>query len=427
MSSSAETAMSSPAKVANTVDILQVIFSHISDGKDLTSLLRTSPLFFGLIAPKLYRSLPISSVLDTLSGAEAGGRGGPYGKNKLLELVQTVVVERVPLPDDDYPAWADWYDLDPLPAVETVIIHPADRHTRQEGGPDRTLPYTALIQRLCPTATRLHISTPWLTPGATSVKSLPPLDCLETLVVKANAGEIDDLKYLVEKLYFDLCKERQVELPDCRNIKAVHILLWGDLVYPEAKLQISDWDKDRVDDLAITKLTLSTNAKLEDMLFHNLCEIAEQLGTRLTIDELWLYNADTVLERLSEWTMSRKADVMKARVEWAFGEEMKTFWQTVGREFGEEMKTSAEVLGMPEEAAEGKVFWQTGVEFYEAFGDLLVRDETEEWYHSAVLAPSPNLVSLRARLAAKTKFPADSFVGLTEREAEWTLANFSSN
>ncbi|TYJ52985.1 hypothetical protein B9479_006407 [Cryptococcus floricola] len=391
--------MSFSSQVAHTRDILHIIFSHISDGKDLTSLLRTSPLFFGLIAQKLYRSLPISNVLNPLSGAKAGGRGGPYGKNKLLELVQTVVVERAPLPVDDF--WANWDKLPPLPAVETVIIHPADRNARQEGGQDVTLPNNALIQWLCPTATRLHISTPCVTPGAKGVQSIPSLPCVETLVVKANAGQINELKYVVEKLYHSFWNHGQKEHPYCLNITAVHILLWGDLVNPP-RLQSSDRDQDRVDDLAMMKLTLITNAHLQNTLFHDLCEIAERLGTRICIDNLrlWLYNADTVLERMSVWSKRRKVDDMKARVERVFGE----------------------VFGMPEEEAEGKVFWQTGLEFYEAFGDLSARDETEEWYHSAVLAPSPNLVSLRARLAAKTMFPAHTFVGLTEREAEWTLA-----
>ncbi|TYJ52980.1 hypothetical protein B9479_006402 [Cryptococcus floricola] len=392
--------MSFSSQVAHTRDILHIIFSHISDGKDLTSLLRTSPLFLGLIAPKLYRSLPISNVLNPLSGAEAGGRGGPYGKNKLLELVQTVVVERAPLPDDDL--WANWDKLPSLPAVETVIIHPANRYARQQGGPDRTLPDNALIERLCPTATRLHISTPWSTPGARDVEYIPCLPCVETLVVKANAGEIDELHWVVGKLHHRFWNQGQKEHPYRLNIKAVHILLWGDLVNPP-RLQSSDRDQDRVDDLAMMKLIVSTDANnLQDTLFYDLCEIAERLGGRDNL-RLWLYNADTVLERLSKWTKRRKkTDVMKAKVE---------------REFGKAMKTSAE----------GKVFWQTGVEFYEAFGDVSARDETEEWYHSAVLTPSPNLVSLRARLAAKTKFPADSFVGLTEREAEWMLAKLSSN
>ncbi|TYJ52988.1 hypothetical protein B9479_006410 [Cryptococcus floricola] len=346
--------MSFSSRVAHTRDILHIVFSHISDGKDLTSLLRTSPLFFGLIAQKLYRSLPISNVLNPLSG--------------------TVVVERAPLPDDDL--WANWDKLPSLPAVEIVIIHPADRNARQEGGPDRTLPNNALIQRLCRTATRLHLSTPCVTPGAKGIQSIPSLPCVETLVVKANAGEIHELKYAVEKLYWN---HSQKEHPPCLNIKAVHILLWGDLKYPVAKLQSSDWDKARVDDLAMRKLILSTNAQLQDILFPNLCEIAKQLGSLYSIDELCLYNADAVLERLSKWTKRRKADDMKAMVERAFGEAMKT-------------------------SAEGKVFWQTGLGFYEAFGDVSARDKTEEWYHLAVLTPSPNLVSLRARLAAKTKF-----------------------
>ncbi|ODO08310.1 hypothetical protein L198_00033 [Cryptococcus wingfieldii CBS 7118] len=399
--------MSSAFRVTHTTDILHIIFSHIPDNKDLASLLRTSPLFFGLIAQKLYRSLPISNVLNPFSGVDAGGRGGPYGKTKLLELVQTVVVERVPLPID-HPVWANWYKLPPLPAVETVIIHPADRNARQEGGQDTTLPNNALIERLCPTATRLHLSTPCFTAGARGVQSMPSLPCVKTLVVKANAGEIMELKYVVGKLNYGLWNHGQKERPPCLNIKAVHILLWGELVYPDAKLQSSDWDKDRVDKLAIMGLSLSTKVKLRDKIFHNLCEIAERLGTRFSIDELWLYNVGTVLERLSKWSTSRKVDDMKAEVE---------------RAFEGEMKTSAEYLGMPEEAAEAQVFWRTGLEFYEAFGDVSARDETEEWYHSAVLAPSPNLVSLRARLAAKTKFPADTFVGLTEREANgrWQL------
>ncbi|TYJ52984.1 hypothetical protein B9479_006406 [Cryptococcus floricola] len=348
--------MSSPSRVAHTTDILHVIFSHISDGKDLTSLLRTSPLFF----------------------------------------------ERAPRqPVDDH--WANWDKLPSLPAVETVIIHPADRNARKQGGPDWTLPDNALIEWLCPTATRLHISTPCVTPGATVGDPMPDLPDVETLVVKANAGEIEELHHVVGKLYF-CWNDGHVERPDCSNIKAVHILLWGDLVYPEAKLQSSDWGKDCVDELAITELTLETNAKLKSNLFYDLCEIAERLGTRDNL-RLSLYNADTVLERLSKWTKCRKVDDMKTWVERAFGE----------------------VFGMPEEGAECQVFWQTGLEFYEAFGDVSARDETEEWYHSAVLTPSPNLVSLRARLAAKTKFAADTFVGLTEREAERTLANLSSN
>ncbi|TYJ52192.1 hypothetical protein B9479_007207 [Cryptococcus floricola] len=384
--------MSSPSRVAHTTDILHVIFSHISDGKDLTSLLRTSPLFFDLIAQRLYRSLPISNLLNPLSVVCSGGRGRPYGKNNLLDLVQTVVVERAPLPFGQSP-WGNGFILRPLPAVETVIIHPADRNARQEGGEDTTLPNSALIELLCPTATRLHISTPWFPPGARCGRSMPSLPDLETLVVKANAREITELNYVVELLCLG---ENGEQPPWYYVINAVHILLWGDLVYPEATLQRFDWGKDCVDQLAMRELILSTNAHLQELLFHNLCEIAKQLGTLFSIDELWLYNADTMLERLSKWTKGLKVDDMKARVERAFGEERKTFWQT-------------------------------GLEFYEAFGDLSARDETEEWYHSAVLAPSPNLVSLRARLAAKTKFPADSFVALTEREAEQMLAKFSSN
>ncbi|ODN72736.1 hypothetical protein L202_08174 [Cryptococcus amylolentus CBS 6039] len=341
--------MSSASRVAHTTDILYIIFSHLSAGNDLTSLLRTSPLFFG----------------------------GPYGKTELLELVQTVVVERAPLPVN-HPVWAEGYEPPPpFPAVETVIIHPADRNARQHGGIDETLPDNALIERLCPTATRLHVSTLWLTPGARGGRSMPSLPCVETLVLKANVGEFTQLRYPVGGVWGI---GRNVR-PPCLNIKAVHILLWGDLVYPEEKFRSSIWDKDCVEERAIRWLSLLTNAILKDKRFHDLCKICEELGMRGSIDELWLYNADTMLERLK-------------------------------------------VLGMPEEAAETQVFWRTGLEFYEAFGDMLVRDETEEWYHSAVLAPSSELVSLRARLAAKTKYPADTFVGLTEREAEWTLSTF---
>ncbi|ODN72695.1 hypothetical protein L202_08134 [Cryptococcus amylolentus CBS 6039] len=382
--------MSSASEVAHTTDILHIIFSHLSADNDLTSLLRTSPLFFSLIA---------QNSIDRYQYRTS---------TKLLELVQTVVVERAPLPVD-HPVWANWYKLPPLPAVETVIIYPAERNTRQKSGKNTTLPDEALIERLCPTATRLNLSTPCFTAGAKGVQSLPSLPCVETLVLKVNAEEIMELKYFVRKLNYGLWKHGQKERPLCLNIKAVHLLLWGELVYPEAKFLISDWDKDCVDELAIVELTFSTNVKLRDKIFHNLCEIAERLGTRFSIDELWLYNADTLLERLSRWTKFRKVDNMKAKVE---------------REFVEEMKLSAKYLGMPEEAAEAQVFWRTGQEFYEAFGDVSARDETEEWYHTAVLTPSPNLVSLRDRLAAKTKFPADTFVGLTEREAEWTLATF---
>ncbi|ODN72689.1 hypothetical protein L202_08128 [Cryptococcus amylolentus CBS 6039] len=399
--------MSSASKVAHTLDILHDIFSHLSAGNDLTSLLRTSRLFFGLIAQKLHRSLPISNVLNPFSGVNAGGGGGPYGKTKLLELVQTVVVERAPLPVD-HSVWADWYKLPPLPAVETVIDQAANRNALQKVVRDTNLPNNALIERLCPAATRLHLSTPCLAAGAVFGQYIPSMPCVETLVVKANVGEIGQLRCVIGGDWNLGQKAR----PPCRNIKAVHILLWGDLVYPEAKFQSSDRDKDCVDELAIMELPLSTTAKLEDKIFHNLCEIVGRLGTRFSVDELWLYNADTVLERLSEWSKSRKVDDMKAMME---------------KGFEKEKKMSAAVLGMPEEAGEAQVFWQTGQLFYEAFGDISARDETEEWYHLAVLAPSPKLVSLRARLAAKTTFPADAFVGLSEREAEWTLATFKSN
>ncbi|ODN97943.1 hypothetical protein I350_07580 [Cryptococcus amylolentus CBS 6273] len=332
--------MSSASRVAHTTDILYIIFSHLSAGNDLTSLLRTSPLFFG----------------------------GPYGKTELLELVQTVVVERAPLPVN-HPVWAEGYEPPPpppFPAVETVIIHPADRNARQHGGIDETLPDNALIERLCPTATRLHVSTLWLTPGARGGRSMPSLPCVETLVLKANVGEFTQLRYPVGGVWGI---GRNVR-PPCLNIKALYL------------------GQGFVEERAIRWLSLLTNAILKDKRFHDLCKICEELGMRGSIDELWLYNADTMLERLRD------------------------------------DKLSAEVLGMPEEAAETQVFWRTGLEFYEAFGDMLVRDETEEWYHSAVLAPSSELVSLRARLAAKTKYPADTFVGLTEREAEWTLSTF---
>ncbi|ODO08307.1 hypothetical protein L198_00030 [Cryptococcus wingfieldii CBS 7118] len=393
--------MPSASQVARTTDILHIIFSHISAGNDLTSLLRTSPLFFGLIAPKLYRSLPISNVLNSFLGVNAGGRGGPYGKTKLLELVQTVVVERA-RPPVDHPVWADWYEYPALLAVKTVIIHPADRITRQEGGQDTTLPNNAVIERLCPTATRLHLSIPCYnyTAGADCIQSMPSLPCVETLVVKANAGKIMKLEHVVGKLNYRVWKYGQTKRPPCPNIKAVHILLWGDFLYPEEELQRSYFDLDWPD--------LSMKVTLKDKIFHNLCGIAVRLGTRFSIDELCLYNADTVLERLSKLTKSRKVDDMKAEVE---------------REFKEEMKTSAEVLCMPEEAAKAQVYWRTGQEFYEAFGDMSARDEKEEWYHWA-FAPSPNLVSVRAGLAAKTDFPADAFVGLTEGEAEWMLAVF---
>ncbi|ODO08346.1 hypothetical protein L198_00071 [Cryptococcus wingfieldii CBS 7118] len=332
--------MSSASKVAHTKDILHIIFSHLSDNKDLPSLLRTSPLFFGLIAQKLYRSLPISNVLNPLLGVDAGGRGGPYGKTKLLELVQTVIVERAPLPVG-HSVWANWYKrIPPLPAVETVIIHPADKTARQQGGADKTLPNDALIERLCRDASRLHLSTPFYTARAKGFQSMPSLPCVKTLVVMAHAGEFTEVKYVVGKLTYGPWNHGRKEYPPCLNIKAVHILLWGDLVNPGAGFL---W------------LTGSTNELLGNKILHDLCEIVENFGTRFSINELWLYNADTILERLSEWTKSRKVDDIKAKVE---------------IKFAEEMKTSAEVWGMPEEAAKAQVFWRTGHEFLEAFCDM---------------------------------------------------------
>ncbi|ODN97902.1 hypothetical protein I350_07537 [Cryptococcus amylolentus CBS 6273] len=378
--------MSPASRVAHTTDILHSIFSHISAGNDLASLLRTSPLFFGLIARKLYRSLPISNVLNPFSGVNAGGRGGPYGKAKLARTAARRSV------------WEDWYEYPPLLTAETVIIHPADRKARQESGYDLTLPYKALIRHLCSDATRLHLSTPYITAGAKGIETLatmPSLPCVETLVMKANAGEIGQLTYVVGDFHYTWDCSHEAH-PPCFNIEAVHILLWGDLVYPEEELESPAWDEDRLHRLAV-----ATNANLESKIFHKLCELALRLGARFNTKKLWLYNADRALERLS-WKRgkSAKVDTFKARVE-------KRFLAGFG--------------------AGSQVFWRTGREFYEAFGDLSARDKTEEWYHTAVLAPSAKLVSLRDRLAAKTKFPADTFVGLTEQDAERALETFKSN
>ncbi|TYJ52982.1 hypothetical protein B9479_006404 [Cryptococcus floricola] len=395
--------VSAASQVATTIDILDIIFSHLSARNDLVSLLRTSSLFFRLVDRKLYQSISISNKRNPFFGIPcgkmSGGQGGFYGKARLLEFVRTVVVERASVPIEGS-VWKRWRMLPPLPLVDTVIMQPADSNTRQDGGSDRSLPKKALVEWLCPNATHLYLSAPWLTPGASGAHPIPSFPKVKTLVIKSTATDIGDFRYVVGRQW------GKTEWP---NVTMVHLYIWGDLVSPRKHLRSYGWpNKAEIDWSEILEIGNGTYKGLVAIDHYDLKDLMRRIGTLPSISALRLYNVEEMLDRLKSWKMTRRSfKTSKGGMERALG-------SSEGWEESEESKESAEV----------DISWRPAQEFYQTLGGVLDQSEDERWYRSTVVDPSPRLVSLRAQLAVNTAYPVSNFIGLTEAETEYALAAY---
>ncbi|ODO08312.1 hypothetical protein L198_00035 [Cryptococcus wingfieldii CBS 7118] len=391
--------MSAAAQVATTPDILDQILSHPFGNRDLTSFLRVSPLFFHMAGRKLYSTLPISNALNTvsLSGSSGGSSGsGSYGREQLLPYVRTVLVERAPIPKR--PIWAGWEELPPLPFVENVIIQPADASARQQGGQDTSLPSNALIERLCPSATRLHLATRRYIRGAKSMQPIPSLPNVNTLVLKVRAPDIHSVRRVLG--------DSDESSPPCPNIRQVHLLLWGDVVYPSKAFRRIPWpSKTGVSRRALMDLTEASYGPLTSRPHADLCAAVKHLGDREHVKVLHLYNVESVLKRDVEW-----ADSM------GYGDQ-RTVEDTL-REMKEAFCRETEGAGDGDEVS--VVSFNPATTFYDTFG-LYGGDKQEAWYTSAVIKPSARLTALRQQLADRTGEPADHFLGLKEHDVQTVL------
>ncbi|ODO08296.1 hypothetical protein L198_00019 [Cryptococcus wingfieldii CBS 7118] len=403
--------MSSSAEVAHTVDILLVIFSYLTPRKHLVPLLRTSPLFFRLVAPKLYNPLPISNACNPLAGVSLSGEDqGPYSKARLLNSAPAVVVERAKGPNGRS-VWTNFDRHPSLPSVEIVIMQSL-LWEEQTSGIDKAEPTrlsNSIIEHLCSAATRLELLTPAYTLVGASVsrERMPSLPNVETLVVKGTAAKLQGMVHVVGD-YGDHDK-----LP-CPNIKTVHLFLWGDVMqYPlRDQSRTSFWDMDK------GKITLQIR-EMEHRLYKrsyllgHLPDMLKALGSRVSsVDGLdfWLYNVDPIFQRSGYLKGTRLVNRFKYMLE---------------RDFEWKMLSST-YPDPPDEDRKIRVFFRTGVDFYKykAFNSIPISAE-EEWYYSAVLDPSARLVSLRASLEAETGLHGRAFMGLGEHEAEWLLRAYT--
>ncbi|TYJ52981.1 hypothetical protein B9479_006403 [Cryptococcus floricola] len=391
--------MSAAAQVAATSDILDQILSHPFGNRDLTSFLRVSPLFFHIAGRKLYSTLPISNALNTvsISGPSGGSSGsGSYGREQLLPYVRTVVVERAPIPKR--PIWAGWEELPPLPSVEEVIIRPADTSARQRGGQDTSLPSNALIERLCPSATRLHLATRCYTRGANSLQLIPSLPNVHTLVLKVRAPYIYDVRRVLG--------DSEESSRPCPNIRQVHLLLWGDVAYPSKAFRRIPWpSKTGVSRRDLMDLTVASYGPFTSRSHAGLCTAIEDLGDREHVKVLHLYNVESVLKRHAEWAVSMGL-MNEGTVEDKLREMKEAFCrETKGAGDGDEVSV---------------VSFNPATTFYDTFG-LYGGDKAEAWYISAVIKPSARLTALRQQLADRTGEPADHFLGLKEHDVQTVL------
>ncbi|ODO08306.1 hypothetical protein L198_00029 [Cryptococcus wingfieldii CBS 7118] len=394
--------MSAAAQVATTPDIFDQILSHPFGNRDLTSFLRVSPLFFHMAGRKLYSTLPISNALNTvsLSGPSGESSGsGSYGRDQLLPYVRTVVVERAPIPKR--PIWAGWEELPPLPFVENVIIQPADASARQQGGQDTSLPSNALIERLCPSATRLHLATRCYIRGANSMQPIPSLSNVHTLVLKVRTPDIHAL--------WQVLGDSEGASPPCSNIRQVHLLLWGDVSYPSKVFRRIPWpSKTGVSRRDLMDLTVASYGPSTSRFLAQLCAAIEHLGDREHVKVLHLYNVESVLKRYAEWAGSL-GSVNGGTVEDTLREMKEAFCrETEGSGDGDEVSV---------------VSFNPATTFYDTFG-LYGGDKQEAWYISAAIKPSARLTALRQQLADRTGEPADHFLGLKEHDVQTILDHY---
>ncbi|ODO08313.1 hypothetical protein L198_00036 [Cryptococcus wingfieldii CBS 7118] len=410
------------ALVANTADIVEHILDHPFASKDLASLLRVSPLFFHIAGRKLYSTLPISNALNPFSSSRLGGDRwggrGPYGKGQFFPYVRTVVVERAPVPER--PIWAGWEELPPVASVEDVILQPVDvwslwrKSLLGEGG-DTALsdsPDSALIERLCYSATRIHIATPCYTNSGDCLQPIPLLPNVHTLVLRVHAAELaafDDVA-IVDALDNLLSR--------CSNIREMHLLLWGDIVYPSGVFYSIGWPrKGRICHEQLMDLVDGSYKLMEDF-YHNLCSAAGELALR-GLEVLQLYNVAAVLEKLIN--MDRLFN-MDGSTRWLTGETTESLLTGVEKEFCWERDDLNVDETSEEETSEEEVSFYPAVAFYDTFGSY--RDDAEEAWWSSVIEPSAKLSALRQQLADRTKQLADHFMCLNEKEIENILKTY---
>ncbi|ODO08302.1 hypothetical protein L198_00025 [Cryptococcus wingfieldii CBS 7118] len=132
----------------------------------------------------------VSAAFSAYPGQSPTGPRGSYGKAKLLQLVLTVVMERTPELATGV-VWENCYHLPPLPSVSNIVIQPVDRHARQDGGEDTTLTRNTIIEWLCPSATRFHVSLPYGPVGVESIRPLPSLPRFRALLLKVVLCKLD--------------------------------------------------------------------------------------------------------------------------------------------------------------------------------------------------------------------------------------------
>ncbi|WVQ77903.1 hypothetical protein IAR50_007609 [Cryptococcus sp. DSM 104548] len=214
----------------------------------------------------------------------------------------------------------------------------------------------------------------------------------------AAQGRVSEIKGLGAVL------RKDNETSPCPNVREVHLLFWGDVVYPAEAFKHIAWPGEKgISRRRVAELVDASYVHLRHNIYLHLCDLVEVVGTMEQVKVLHLYNVGPVLKRMFDWGVN--------------GETAEDMMNAVEKSFVREEERASEGEALP------VVSSHPATAFYKTFG-FYGRDKEEAWYKSTVIKPSAKLVDLRAQLADRTKKPAYYYLGLKVYEAETVLDHY---
>ncbi|WVQ77897.1 hypothetical protein IAR50_007602 [Cryptococcus sp. DSM 104548] len=395
---------SAAAQAVNTFDIVTHIVSYVEADHDLASLLRTSPIFFQIAGPKLYRRITISNLRNPLLGAalqydpDYPDDYGPYDKDVLLWHVKEVYIERTELWFWELP-WCETVKAYTLPNLKTVTVEPVSyaklpHSTYDSVENDFSLPCPHLIHDLCANATRLCLA---------SLSQKGFVNLVLGFISLLHEVNSLDLKVRVQDLR-DLASTRLALV--AQEVDEINLYLWDEIFPPREVIPTEDLSN------LVVWLGLRNFAMLSD--------IGETIIKFLDIPSLTSFQIYNLRQVVGRYTAEVEESLA---VSLAFPTGARDALLELARFFDQ---VEQDPLLFSTDANPDLVLcYPTAEEWYddEAWDGRWAPGE--QAYFEQIINPSEKMLDLRKKLARKMMRKEKCFVYLSEKEMEmiWEVIN----
>ncbi|WVQ70558.1 hypothetical protein IAR50_000077 [Cryptococcus sp. DSM 104548] len=409
--------MRASTRSAQIPEVLESIVSHITSAPDLYHLLLTSPIFFEVAAPGLYRSVPVSHrcnpFFDTASSLVPST--SPYAKALLLGLVREVRLQTHHEQLGE-PAWFDDWVADPLPNLTTVNL--VDNHGSSSCS--ASLPVSRPSSRLYTNASRLYMPLDDGLDGIPYAHLLNKLHNLRTLCCLTN-NEVDPSNMLrafaADKTIANLSKHYP-------RLTDVEIYVWdmSSCVDLRASRLLSPYQQ--YGSIGLRGLMMAIEAYGSDLFYdkigwENLAEGLLLVSSIRSLKRIRFYGLEEGLQRLDDSQAWARSFAGNQSFDHPTGSQVKV--STI-KEINNGRDMGAEELQLSSAFDALSVTQHTSQEFYDDCWDG--RQGNYTVLYNKLTYPSVARQALLASLLKMVGATAGSFLSLTDAELLWIIEHY---